>query len=141
VAAVAKQSNIEGSGIEGTKNTFTTTIDIQEADTKRLRPGMNATLEILSKTQHNVVYAPADALFTWQGKQVVYLQRGRRFLRVPVRPGPRNRDYVSLRDDWQATVAHAARRGVRPDAHLALIEPPADALIDQGSTRKAATSE
>jgi multidrug resistance efflux pump len=129
VAAVAKQASIEGSGVEATKNTFSTTIDIKEVDPKRLRPGMNATLEILSKTQHKVVYAPRDALFTWRGRPVVYLQRGSRFLRLPVHPGPHNRDYVSLSDE------RAARAGIRPGAHLALVEPSADAL-GKGSERK-----
>jgi HlyD family secretion protein len=135
VAAVAKPPNVEGGGMGGTKNTFTTTIDIKESDTKRLRPGMNATLEILSKTQPNIVYAPADALFTWHNRQVVYLQRGNRFLRVPIHVGPRNRDYFSLRDD------RAAHSGVRPGASLALIEPPADAMLNGGSNRKRSTTD
>jgi HlyD family secretion protein len=129
VATVAKQASIEGSGVEATKNTFSTTIEIKESDPKRLRPGMNATLEILSKTEHKVVYAPRDVLFIWRGRPVVYLQRGRRFLRVSVRPGPHNRDYVSLSDE------RAARAGIRPGAQLALVEPSADAL-EKGSERK-----
>jgi multidrug efflux pump subunit AcrA (membrane-fusion protein) len=120
VATIAKQASIEGSGIEGTKSTFTTTIDIKESDRERLRPGMNATLEILGAKLPNVVYVPADALFPWKGKEVLYVQQGDRFRRLTVRPGRRNRDYVVLPD--------AARLGIRPGQPLALIEPPADAF-------------
>src|SRR5262249_55860291 len=50
VASVAKASQIEGSWWDANKNTFTTLIDIKETDSERLRPGMNATLEIYSSS-------------------------------------------------------------------------------------------
>jgi multidrug efflux pump subunit AcrA (membrane-fusion protein) len=121
VATIAKQASIEGSGMEGTKSTFTTTIDIRESDRERLRPGMNAALEILGATLKNVVYVPADALFPWKGSsQALYMRQGDRFRRLIVRPGRRNRDYVIIPD--------AAKIGLRPGQHLALIEPPPEGM-------------
>jgi multidrug efflux pump subunit AcrA (membrane-fusion protein) len=117
VATVAKQANIEGSGMEASKNTFTTTIEIKESDTQRLRPGMNATLEIVGRALENVIHVPFDSLFTWKGKPAVYVQRGKTFARTPVRTGARNRDYVVLVDEPKRPSP------VRPGQRIALVEP------------------
>jgi len=117
VATVAKQANIEGSGMEASKNTFTTTVEIREADPVRLRPGMNATLEIIGRTLESVIYVPVDTLFTWKGKPVLYVPRGMTFARTPVRTGARNRDYVVLLDDKKRPCP------VRPGQRVALVEP------------------
>jgi HlyD family secretion protein len=118
VATVAKQANIEGSGgMEASKNSFTTTIEVKETDLKRLRPGMNATMEIMGKALENVIHLPQDALFQWKGKPVVYLQRQNHFDRVPVRTGARNRDYVALLDEPKHPCP------VRPGQRVALVEP------------------
>jgi HlyD family secretion protein len=118
VATVAKQANIEGSGMEASKNTFTTTIEIRESDPARLRPGMNATLEIIGRTLKNVIHVPVDGLFTWKGHPVLYVQRGSStFVRTPVRTGARNRDYIVLLDEKKRPCP------VRPEQRVALVEP------------------
>jgi multidrug efflux pump subunit AcrA (membrane-fusion protein) len=117
VATVAKQASVEGSGMEASKSTFTTTIAIRESDPHRLRPGMNATLQIIGRSLENVIHVPVDALFTWKGKPVLYVERGDSYVRTPVRTGARNRDYVVLSNEKKRPCP------VRPGQRVALVEP------------------
>ena len=116
VASVAKASQIEGSWWDANKNTFTTMIDVQENDPERLRPGMNATLEVYSTHLDNVTFIPLEALFHQQNHPVAYLQSGARFRAVPLRVDAQNKDKIVV------------RKGLRPGQRIALVPPPSALL-------------
>jgi HlyD family secretion protein len=121
VAQVAKPSQIEGSWWDANKNTFTTLIDIQENDPERLRPGMNATLEIYSSRLDHVTSIPLEALFHRNDQPVAYLQQGHQFQVVPLAVGPRNKDRTVI------------QKGLRPGQRIALIPPPASMVKEDSS--------
>jgi multidrug efflux pump subunit AcrA (membrane-fusion protein) len=111
VAPVAKPAEVAGSWFQG-KNSFTTIIGVNEADPERLRPGMNATVEILSSTEKDVTYIPVDALYQRQEQQFVYRMRDGKFHFTPVETGPRNKDYVVI------------KKGVKPGDTVSIVFPP-----------------
>jgi HlyD family secretion protein len=121
VAQVAKPSQIEGSWWDANKNTFTTLIDIQENDPERLRPGMNATLEIYSSRLQHVTSMPLEALFHRNDQPIAYLQQGQRFQVAPLTVGPRNKDRIVI------------KKGLKPGQRIALIPPPASMVSGDGA--------
>lgn len=76
----------------------------------RLRPGMNGAADIIETRLPNAVHIPAKALFTEQGKPVVYLKTNGRFQRHPVQLLARNPDEVAVGD-------------LQPSATVALVNP------------------
>jgi multidrug efflux pump subunit AcrA (membrane-fusion protein) len=110
VATVAKPAQVEGSRFQG-KNSFSTVIKVLDPDPQRFRPGMNATLEILSATVKDATYIPVDAQFERQEKPLVYVKRGELFYPTPIELGPRNKDYMVV------------RKGVKPGDTVALVLP------------------
>jgi multidrug efflux pump subunit AcrA (membrane-fusion protein) len=117
IATVAKPAGIEGVGFLQGRNSFTTIIRVEEPDPQRLRPGMNATAEILASTEKDVVYISVDALFERHGKPFVYRMRERRFVPTRVETGPRNKDNVTI------------KKGVNPGDALALVFPPEEFIV------------
>jgi RND family efflux transporter MFP subunit len=111
VATVAKPAQVEGSFYQG-KNSFSTVITVSDPDAVRMRPGMNATVEILASTVKNTAYIPVDGLFERQEKPLVYRMSGGRFYPTPVELGPRNKDYLVI------------RKGVKRGDTVALVFPP-----------------
>jgi HlyD family secretion protein len=111
VATVAKPAQVEGSFFQG-KNSFSTVITVLDPDIQRMRPGMNATVEILSSTVKNSTYIPVDALFERQEKALVYRMHNGKFDPTPIEMGPRNKDYVVV------------RKGVKKGDTIALVFPP-----------------
>ncbi len=63
---------------------------------QRLRPGMNATADIVQTKLPNVISVPAKALFTYQGKPVVYVKTGDLYQRTSVTVRARNIDEVAV---------------------------------------------
>lgn len=121
VAAVAKASQIEGSWWDANKNTFTTLIDVRENDPERLRPGMNATLEIYSSSLDHVTYIPLEALFHQNDRPIAYLQEGKQFRMVPLAVGARNKDKIVV------------SKGLRPGQRIALVPPPTELILNHPS--------
>jgi RND family efflux transporter MFP subunit len=111
IATVAKPASLEGVGFVPARNTFTTVIQLAEPDPQRLRPGMNATAEILASTEKDVVYISVDALFERRGEPFVYRLRNGRCVPTRVETGPRNKDNVII------------KKGVNPGDSLALVVP------------------
>jgi multidrug efflux pump subunit AcrA (membrane-fusion protein) len=122
VASVAKASQIEGSWWDANKNTFTTLIDIKETDPERLRPGMNATLEIYSSSLKHVTYIPLEAMFRQNDRPVAYLQEGPRFRMIPLAVGAKNKDKIVV------------SRGLRPGQRIALVPPPNELILNATPT-------
>jgi HlyD family secretion protein len=116
VATMAKASQVEGAWFDANKNTFTTIIEIKDSDPERLRPGMNATLEIYSAHIDNVTYIPLESLFLQADRPIAYLQEGGRFRAQPLTLGERNKDKVVV------------RKGLVPGQTIAMVPPPAGTI-------------
>lgn len=68
---------------------------IEKADT-RLRPGMNGSMDIVVNKLASAVSVPAKAVFTRQGKPVVYVSKGGGYEPVEVSVRARNPDEVAV---------------------------------------------
>jgi multidrug efflux pump subunit AcrA (membrane-fusion protein) len=62
----------------------------------RMRPGMNAGADIVQTKIPEAISIPAKALFTLQGKPVVYLKSSGRYVPIQVRVRARNTDEVAV---------------------------------------------
>jgi multidrug efflux pump subunit AcrA (membrane-fusion protein) len=87
---------------------FTVTVEMREGDSKRLIPGMNATMEIVTRRVPTAVYLPKQCVFDRGAEHVVYVRRRNSFEAVPVIPGEENDKHVRIRTglkggEWVAT--------------------------------------
>ena len=62
----------------------------------RLRPGMTASVTILSDELRNVLIVPHEAVFTEKGKYICYVSKNRKFTAQEVTVGKGNEDFVSI---------------------------------------------
>ncbi|HVW08615.1 MAG TPA: efflux RND transporter periplasmic adaptor subunit [Bryobacteraceae bacterium] len=63
----------------------------------RLRPGMNAGADIVETKIPNAISVPAKALFTRDGKPVVYVKAGEQYVAKPVQVTAKNPDEVAIK--------------------------------------------
>jgi HlyD family secretion protein len=82
---------------------------IDKPDT-RLRPGMNGRMDVVLRRIPNALSIPAKAIFTRNGKPIVYVSRRRRYDGVEIEVEARNPD-------------EAAVRGISEGAQVTVIEP------------------
>ncbi len=92
---------------------FDVQVRIDESD-KLLKPGMSASVEIIVDTYQNKVYVPIESVFTRDGKNLVYVDRGSRWKGVEVEIGPRNDNFVIIEE------------GVEEGGVVSLIDPTTD---------------
>ena len=76
----------------------------------RLRPGMNAGADIVQTRIPDAISVPSKALFTANGKPVVYLKHENGYAQTPVRVTARNMDEVAV-------------EGIRSGSVVSLVEP------------------
>ena len=108
IGKTARRPSLEGAGWwQRAETTFPVTISINKPD-PRLRPGMRANVRIVTLCIKNAVTIPSECVFRRQGKPVVYLQKGKRFVPVFVDLGRSNGNYVVV------------RRGLRPGDRVVL---------------------
>jgi multidrug resistance efflux pump len=91
----------------GTK-VFTVTVEIREHDPKRLLPGMNASLEIVTRRFPDAVSVPKSCVFDRGADHVVYVRRYGSFEPVVVELSEENATHVRVRSglrggEWIAT--------------------------------------
>jgi HlyD family secretion protein len=109
ISSVASEvSTWDDSGFDAGTRVFTVTVEMQERDSKRLTPGMNATMEIVTQRIPSAVYLPKQCVFDRGADHVVYVRRGDSFAAVSVTPGEENDKYVRIRrglkgGEWVAT--------------------------------------
>lgn len=75
----------------------------------RLRPGMNGGMDIIISRIPDAISIPAKAIFTKDGKPVVYLAKNRHYTPVAVEVQARNPDEVAV-------------KGIAPGAMVALVD-------------------
>jgi HlyD family secretion protein len=67
-----------------------------ETPDPRMRPGMNASADVVQTKIPGAISIPAKALFTLRGKPVVYLKLGKQYVPEAVRVRARNTDEVAV---------------------------------------------
>jgi len=67
-----------------------------ESPDARLRPGMNAGSDIVETKLPNAISVPAKALFTRDGKPVVYVKAGEQYVAKPIQVTAKNPDEVAI---------------------------------------------
>ena len=74
----------------------------------RLRPGMNGSADVVVRHIPNAISVPAKAVFTRDGKPIVYLAEAKGFRTVFVEVLARNPDEVAVRGPGMAAGAKVA---------------------------------
>jgi hypothetical protein len=93
---------------------------------ERIRPGMNASMDVVTRRIPNATIVPARALFTRGGKPAVYVRGGDgAFQPVEVEVLARNPDEIAV-------------KGVAPNARVALVDPFAAASEKTGGNQEGA---
>jgi len=77
---------------------------------RRLRPGMNSGLDIITKRIPKAISIPAKALFTRVGKPVVFVEKDGHYTPVEVQVAARNPDEIAV-------------EGIRAGTMVALVDP------------------
>ena len=85
------QQNDRTTGIK----TFEVDVDIDQTDPV-LKPGMTTSIEILVETVPGSVFVPLEAVFSKEGKMVVYIASGSGYREAEVQTGQRNSNYVVI---------------------------------------------
>ncbi len=85
----------------------------------RLRAGMNGVMDIVVRRLAHCVHVPAQAVFIYQGKSVVYVPHSGKYQAVPVTILARNPDAVAV-------------SGIAAGTMVALARPPAAAIAGGG---------
>jgi membrane fusion protein (multidrug efflux system) len=97
ISSVASEVNDwEESQFEQGTKVFTVTVEIKEHDAKRLIPGMNATLEIVTRKIPSATYVAKNCVFERGSDHVVYVKRGSAFQPIPVELGEENAANVRI---------------------------------------------
>jgi len=82
---------------------------------ERVRPGMNGTIDVVTKRIPAATIVPAKALFTRRGKPTIYAVSANGFTPVEVEVLARNTDEVAV-------------KGVSPGAQVAMVDPLLDGI-------------
>ena len=90
---------------------FDVTVTIEDEDLSVLRPGMDAEVQFVAERIADAISVPLTAVFDKPQGQVVYVQKGDKFVPQTVKTGARNEEAVVILE------------GLQPGARVALSEP------------------
>ncbi len=92
ISAVPDSQNWYSSGVK----TYTIMVDVDSKANAQLKPGMSATVEIVTDQLRDVLYVPIQSVVSSEGKHYVYVvKRGRKNLRE-VTIGKYNTQYIEI---------------------------------------------
>jgi multidrug resistance efflux pump len=100
----------DDTGFDAGTKIFTVTVELLERDSKHLLPGMNGTLEIVTRSIPSAVFVDKNCVFTRGDNmdQIVYVRHGKIFRPVVVTPGEESDTQVRILrglkgKEWVAT--------------------------------------
>jgi HlyD family secretion protein len=112
VGSVAREVWVwEDPTAEANERVFDVLVKVAQAHQQGLKPGLNARVKLTVMRLPNALFVPLEAVFTRQGKSVVYVAKGDDFERREVQVGERN------------DVAVVIRRGLSEGETVALSDP------------------
>lgn len=91
IGALAEQSNGMGS-----ERSFNMVVAVDGKD-ERLRPGMTASLSVLSKRLNNILTVPTAAIYREKDSVYCYRQSGGGYAKTPIKIGEMNNSYVEIK--------------------------------------------
>ena len=96
IGQTARRPPIQGwMGMSSTA-TFPVTVELPPTGTAMIRPGMHATVRIVSQTIEDVVVVPTGCIFHRDGHSIVFAERDGEFVPVSVATGESNGDYTAI---------------------------------------------
>lgn len=108
VSQTAKEAIMSGTGIPTGERAFPTKIDITDAKKAPLRPGMTASVRIVTERIPKAISVPIECVFDQDDRKIVYVDRKGHFSQTEVELGPQNDDVVVI------------RHGLKPGERIAL---------------------
>ena len=96
------------------KKQFEVTIAVKESDPARIKPGMTADAEFMIARIPGATYVPIEAVFEKEGKAIVYVKQGSRFVPVEVKTGRENDNFVTIGKGLRKGQLVALRDPTRP---------------------------
>ena len=96
IGQTARRPPVQGwMGMSATTS-FPVTLDLAPAGKVLLRPGMRATVRLVSQRIKNAILVPSGCIFTRDGHSLVYAERQGRFVPVAVTTGASDGDYTAI---------------------------------------------
>jgi RND family efflux transporter MFP subunit len=97
IGQTARRPPVQGWMGMSASATFPVTIDLPPTGKALIRPGMRASVRIVSRRIKNVVVVPSGCIFRRDGKSIVFAERNGKFVAVAVTPGESNGDYTAIK--------------------------------------------
>jgi len=94
VSAVPDDQGWRSTGVK----TYTIMIDVSNETRAKLKPGMTATVEIVTDQLRDVLYVPIQSVVSQKDNHYVYVIKGRRKELREVEIGKYNNQYIEIRD-------------------------------------------
>ncbi len=96
IGQTARRPPIQGwMGMSSTA-TFPVTVELPPTGAAMIRPGMHATVRIVSKRIENVIVVPTGCIFHRDGHSIVFAERDGKFVPVSVTTGESNGNYTAI---------------------------------------------
>ncbi len=105
---------------------FDVYVQLDESN-QNLMPGMTVSCEIIISRISDTIFIPIEALFSVDGQDIVYLQKGNSFKQQPVKIGDENDDFVIIHE------------GLKEGDKVALMDP--EFLLKEKKESKKTTGE
>ncbi len=92
----ARRPPIQGwRGLSSTA-TFPVTVDLPPIGKSLIRPGMRASVRIVTRRVKNVITVPSGCIFRRDGRAVAFVERNGKFVQTAVTTGESNGDYTAI---------------------------------------------
>lgn len=79
--------------------TYTVTLEVTNLPDAKLKPGMSAVVEIITRELEDVVYIPIQALVSDEDRHFVYLLKGNSVEKTEVEVGRDNENYIQIMNE------------------------------------------
>jgi RND family efflux transporter MFP subunit len=98
----ARRRSVQGWMGQSANATFPVTIDLPPTGKALIRPGMRASVRLVSRRIKDATVVPSGCVFRRDGKSIVFAQRDGRFVSVPVTTGATNGEYIEIKSGLKA---------------------------------------
>jgi len=92
----ARRPPVQGWSGVSSSATFPLTIDLPPTGKALIRPGMRASVRIVSRRIKDAITVPTGCIFKRDGHSVVFAERNGRFTQIPVTLGESNGEYTAV---------------------------------------------
>jgi RND family efflux transporter MFP subunit len=96
IGQTARRPPVQGWMGLSSSATFPVTIDLPATGKVMIRPGMRASVTMISRRVDNAVVVPTSCIFKRDGQTVVFAEHNGRYVRVPVTIGEANAEYTAI---------------------------------------------